>query len=77
MSQIERSELIATLQENPNDQDFWDMVSQEQMNRIIQALEEEWGQAEAYSPFLRRTSHKKCPVENAQSPALIFVQTAN
>ena len=43
MSQVERSELIATLQENPNDQDFWDMVSQEQMNRIIQALEEEWG----------------------------------
>lgn len=65
MSQIERSEIIHYLQETADDQNFWDYVEQEQMNRIIQALEEEWGQAEAYSPFLHKTLHKKCPVENA------------
>lgn len=65
MSQVERSEIIHFLQETANDHDFWDYVEQEQMDRIIQALEEEWGYAKAYSPFLYKTLHKKCPVENA------------
>lgn len=43
MSQIERSEIIHLLQETADDRDFWDYVEQEQMDRIIQALEEEWG----------------------------------
>lgn len=43
MSQVERSEAIRLLQETADDQNFWDYVEQEQMNRIIQALEEEWG----------------------------------
>lgn len=43
MSQIERSEIIHFLQETADDRDFWDYVEQEQMDRIIQALEEEWG----------------------------------
>ncbi len=43
MSQVERSEIIHFLQETADDHDFWDYIEQEQMNRIIQALEEEWG----------------------------------
>lgn len=43
MSQVERFEIIHFLQETADDRDFWDYVEQEQMDRIIQALEEEWG----------------------------------
>lgn len=43
MSQTERLALIGQLQTDPSDEDFWDYVGQQELDRLIQALEEEWG----------------------------------
>ena len=43
MSQTERQALIGQLQNDPSDEDFWDYVGQQELDRLIQALEEEWG----------------------------------
>ena len=43
MSQIERLALIGQLQADPSDEEFWDYVEQQELDKLIQALEEEWG----------------------------------
>lgn len=42
MSQNERLTLIGQLQNDPTDEEFWDYVGQQELERLIQALEEEW-----------------------------------
>ena len=44
MVKDERQAYIAKMQNDPENSNFWDMVAQEELEKLIQALEEEWGQ---------------------------------
>ena len=43
MVKDERQAYIAKMQNDPENSNFWDMVAQEELEKLIQALEEEWG----------------------------------
>ena len=43
MAREEREKILEQLRQNVTDGDFWDMIEADQIDRILTALDEEWG----------------------------------